>query len=174
MALFGISVALLSFLGAAWLNLQGADTEGRSRVYMGPQQGREALELLLTELSKAESEIMLIAGEVNNRPLLEALIAQQRKGIQVLIVLDPSHPRTETVREHLIAQGVPASRVLLDRRPVRTQAVIIDRSTLILGSMPFSRDAIQQTGDLYFVRSAGAANLYRNHLERHVRAILQD
>lgn len=144
------------------LNLQDVLMEA----YFSPGGG--ATEAVTREISKAKSEVLVLAYSLSSQPIVKALLEAQQRGLAVKIILDKSE-RGEGLTPAVLLANAGAS-VLLDGRHAlaHSSCLIIDGQTVITGSFNYTK-ASEETNaeDLLILRAPRLAQVYRDYWEKH-------
>lgn len=123
-------------------------------------------DVLVREIGAARREVLVLAGQLANRPLAQALVDARLRGATVEVVLAPmnaTNPGSDLA--FLTEQGLAP---LLGKPGLLHHFVLIDERTLLSASFPFvSRADTDLTGNLLVVR--GHAELVRSCREEFVK-----
>jgi phosphatidylserine/phosphatidylglycerophosphate/cardiolipin synthase-like enzyme len=113
--------------------------------------GCDATAFIVAAIDGAQREIRGQAYNFTNQSIIDALVRARRRGIDVAMLLDKLSPcqRGEGV-DTLAAAGIP---VLIDAQPriAHNKVLIIDRSSVVLGSFNFSASAMRNAEDTNLV-----------------------
>lgn len=141
--------------------------------YFSPRGG--CTDAIVDELSRAAHTIELQGYSFTSRPIGSALVAAQRRGVHVTVVLDAAQTSDHRGEPQYIAtHGVP---VLLDARHAvaHNKVILIDGRVLITGSFNFTRAAEEDNAENLLIlrdqpklQSAYEDN-FRKHLEHSER-----
>src|SRR6185369_7846496 len=145
-------IIIISLLSATyWCD---ALAEPKFEDAFAPNQGATAL--IVRTIDESQKSIRVAAYYFTSRPITEALIAAHRRGVDVKVVMD------ETNKTNFYSSLKP----LLDARiPTRTNShyaimhdkfMVIDSSTLELGSFNYTRSAEEKNAEnVLVIRDAG-------------------
>jgi phosphatidylserine/phosphatidylglycerophosphate/cardiolipin synthase-like enzyme len=99
------------------------------------------LDRILTSIGSARRQIRMQAYEFTSRPILAALVAAARRGVDVRLIVDRTAARDAGGRaQEAAAAGLP---VYVDQPPgiAHTKAIVIDTRLVIGGSYNYTRAA---------------------------------
>ena len=120
-------------------------------VHFSPKGG--CTEAVVHELRHARHEILVQAYSFTSRPIAEALVAAQKRGVQVEILLDHSNEaEMYTQLDEVMAEGLIP---LVDSHHAiaHNKIMIVDRHTLITGSFNFTHQAeIENAENLLIIK----------------------
>jgi phosphatidylserine/phosphatidylglycerophosphate/cardiolipin synthase-like enzyme len=141
-------------LGASW------------SVYFSPRGGCTAA--IVAEIGKAKSNIIVQAYSFTSEPIAAALLAAQRRGIAVAVIVD----KAQEGSQHSQADEVAAAgaRVLVDRKHAiaHNKVMVIDGATVITGSFNFSAAAETRNAEnVLIVHDTAMAAKYSENWQRH-------
>lgn len=108
-------------------------------VHFSPRGGCEAE--AVDRIAHARAEVLVQAYSFTSRPITEALIAAQRRGVSVQVILDKRwNASAKSGKAALIAAGVP---VFIDgTHPIaHNKVMVIDAALVLTGSFNFTADA---------------------------------
>lgn len=113
---------------------------------------------IVAAIDAARSEIRVQAYGFNAAPIIEALAAARRRGVDVAVILDKSDARRLCKQDApLLAAGVP---VWIDHLSgiAHNKIIIIDRRTVVGGSYNYTRSAEYRNAEnVTFIDSAAVA-----------------
>jgi phosphatidylserine/phosphatidylglycerophosphate/cardiolipin synthase-like enzyme len=164
----------LRFLWKMLVNL--VVTKPTTTVFFSPKGG--CTEAVVAQLSRARREILVLAYSFTSRPITEALIEANRRGVHVEIILDHSNEKEAyTDLPHLLENRL---KPLIDSHHAiaHNKIMVVDRRTIITGSFNFTHQAEQENAEnlLIIQGQPELAQQYRqnffNHKE-HARAVEQ-
>jgi len=132
---------------------------------------------IIAEIGAARSEVLVQAHALTAKPVMDALVQAREAGVSVTVILDHSSPFTQNSAVYLSTQkGVPT---FTDSRHAvaGNNVVIIDKSTVITGSMDFTEEAEEKNAEnVVIIRSESVAgeylanwNAHREHAEEFVK-----
>lgn len=107
----------------------------------GSAPGGDCAALVASEIARARATLLVQAYNFTEPRIIDAIIAAQRRGVAVTVLLDKSAPRERGEgADAVAAAGIP---VLIDRRPAiaHNKVMVIDGATVITGSFNFTRSA---------------------------------
>ncbi len=136
-------------------------------VYFSPHGG--CTEALVAAVGQARTSIHVQAYAFSARPIIQAIIAAQARGVRVEVILDQSQQRERfSGLVALLAAGVPtwidaAHQIALNK------VMIIDGETVITGSFNFTRSAEEHNAEnLLVVHDQALAGRYEANFQTHL------
>ncbi len=114
-------------------------------VYFSPSGG--ATDAIVREIHSAKNEVLVEAYSFTSKPIVEALVEANQRGVHVEAILDKSNERDKrSGMWRLVSAGVP---ILVDWKPniAHNKVMIIDHSVLITGSFNFSTAAEKRNAE---------------------------
>ena len=130
--------------------------------------GGRCLDAVAAEIGTARSEVLVQASALTARQVTDALAAARDAGASVAVVLDRSAPLAQNSATYLVSvKGIPT---FLDGRHgiAGSNIIVIDRSTVITGSMPFTQEAeVKDANNLLIIASEEAAGPYVSSWHEH-------
>lgn len=163
-----VTLALAAFLALPSPALaESLKATGTVEAYFSPNGGAEAA--VVRELDRAKSEVLIHAYAFTNRAIARAIIEAKKRGLKVEAVLDKSNLAGRySAATFLKNAGVP---VLIDSaHPINhNKVIIIDRQTLITGSMNFTAQGERANAENMLVLRGNPAllRLYLADYDRH-------
>jgi phospholipase D len=158
--------ACLQFFGyfdPAWQKIH--DPNAKWNVCFTPAQ--ECADLILTEIDRAQTTILVQAYNLTAWPVVEALCAARKRGVVVRIIVDKTHNHIKQMNTLKKAGAA----VRLDHKPAiaHNKIMIFDGQVVLTGSYNFSYSAEKRnTENIILVRSPDVAKLYEaNWHDRH-------
>ena len=110
-----------------------------------PNQGATAL--VVKTISSAKTTIHVAAYSFTSRPIAEALIAAEQRGVEVAVVLDKSQRRGKgSLFQYLEHNSVPV-RIDDQYSIMHDKFMLIDGKTLELGSFNYTRAAEEKNAE---------------------------
>jgi len=125
-------------------------------------------EAIVKEINSAKSEILVQAYSFTSAPIAHALINAHKNGIKIEVVLDKSQrSKRYTSATFLLNAGVPI--YIDDKHAIaHNKIMIIDRATVITGSLNFTKAAEQKNAEnMMVIRSAELAKIYVDNWNKH-------
>ncbi|MBI3897516.1 MAG: phospholipase D family protein [Gammaproteobacteria bacterium] len=105
-----------------------------------------ALDLVLNGIHSARRSIRVAAYSFSSKPIAEALLEAQRRGIDVKVVADEKSNRNYSATKFLANQGVPVR--LNGNYPIfHHKFMVIDNDTLETGSFNYSKAAAEKNAE---------------------------
>ncbi len=108
-------------------------------VYFSPNGG--ATGAIVRELNNAKKEILVQAYSLTSAPIRKALVDADRRGLRVIVILDKGQQGTkDAAADFFYGAGILT---YIDDRPrsAHNKIIIVDQSTVITGSMDFTKAA---------------------------------
>lgn len=132
-------------------------------------------ERIVREIGDAKSTILVQAYGFTSRPIADALVAAQKRGVTVRAILDASNSKDRYSAAGVLAKG--GVELLQDgAHPVaNNKVIIVDEAVVLTGSMNFTKAADDANAEnLLVIRDAAMAGRYvanwKSHLE-HAEAM---
>ncbi len=156
---------LILFLGAT-CNLALA---GSIRVFFSPNGG--CTDAILSQINRAHKEILLQAYSFTSKPIAQALIQAQKRGVKIIAVLDKSNKRQKySAATFLKNMGIP---VFIDDKHAiaHNKIMIIDNRVVITGSFNFTMAAENKNAEnlLILEDMPDLTRAYRENFQNHLR-----
>jgi len=109
--------------------------------------GADCQGLIVGEIGKARSEVLVQAYSFTSAPIAEALVAAKRRGVGVRVILDRSQ-RTEKYSgaDYLANNGVPVQ-IDEEHAIAHNKLMIIDRITVVGGSFNYTKSAQERNAE---------------------------
>lgn len=154
------SARYLAFFGLA-LTLAGAAGAGEIHQHYAPLENLERVDVAL--LATAQETIDLAGYVVTDRPVIDALVAAQERGVAVRLILDPSQ-RHDLVR---LAPLLDMARKKRRGAIMHLKSYAIDSRVLRTGSANFTASGLkQQNNDLLVIDDEAMAASFGREFER--------
>ena len=138
----------------------------RIRAYFTP--GHLVETAITEEIGSAKSEIRVQAYSFTNPVIVQALAEAQRRGVDVILVLDKSN-RTQkySAADYATHAGIPT--LIDDRHAIaHNKIMIIDGRVVITGSYNFTRAAEKSNAEnIVIIESAPIAQKYLQNWQKH-------
>ena len=156
---------LIVLLGASC----GLAQAGSIRVYFSPNGG--CTDAILSQLSQAKTEILLQAYSFTSKPIAQALIQAQKRGVRITAVLDKSNQRTKySAATFLKNVGIP---VFIDDKHAiaHNKIMIIDNRVVITGSFNFTMAAENKNAENLVILDdlPDLTRSYQENFQKHLR-----
>jgi phosphatidylserine/phosphatidylglycerophosphate/cardiolipin synthase-like enzyme len=160
-----ILLCLTVLLGAT---LALAET-GSIRVYFSPNGG--CTDAILQQINRAKTEILIQAYSFTSKPIAQALIGAQKRGIRITAVLDKAN-RTQkySAATFLKNMGIPV--YIDDKHAIaHNKIMIIDNRVVITGSFNFTMAAETKNAEnlLIIEDLPELTRAYRDNFQKHLR-----
>lgn len=165
---YALVLTVAAFFGSAWFNVLGTKgLEAHTHVLREEEQN---LEYIVALIGSAQKEVLMAAQFVNNRLVLQALLAQQQQGRTVVLLLSSTEATSTKTADFLINNGFPRKRIYFDSLPLTSQLIIVDRLHVLTGNLPFNTGLGATAGDLLHITNPKIAADYRLYMEERIRS----
>ena len=136
--------AILSF-SPAHLAAAPIKSTGTIDLYFSPRGGATAA--VVREIDGAKREILIQAYSFTSKPIAQAIVKANRRGVKVVAVLDKSQRKERyTEADFLAHMRIPT--FIDDKHAIaHNKIIIIDRATLITGSFNFTKAAEEKNAE---------------------------
>ena len=135
-------------------------------VFFSPRGG--CTDAVVREIDKANSEIKVQAYSFTSKPIADALIAAQKRGVKVDVCADDSNKNPDTsIVDELAAAGVT---VRLDAKHAisHSKTMVIDGKTVLTGSFNWTAAAEKSNlENLVLIQSDVVAKQYLDNWKAH-------
>jgi phosphatidylserine/phosphatidylglycerophosphate/cardiolipin synthase-like enzyme len=151
-----------------WATLALAQT-GSIRVYFSPNGG--CTDAILQQINRAKTEILIQAYSFTSKPIAQALIAAQKRGIRITAVLDKSN-RTQKYSAATFLKNVGVPVFIDDKHAIaHNKIMIIDNRVVITGSFNFTMAAETKNAEnlLIIEDLPDLSRAYRENFQKHLR-----
>lgn len=162
------TLVLLCLTLCLWSAAALAQT-GSIRIYFSPNGGCTGA--ILQQISRAKTEILIQAYSFTSKPIAQALLQAQKRGVAITAVLDKSN-RTQkySAATFLKNMGIP---VFIDDRHAiaHNKIMIIDNRVVITGSFNFTMGAETKNAEnlLIIEDMPDLTRAYRENFQQHLR-----
>jgi phosphatidylserine/phosphatidylglycerophosphate/cardiolipin synthase-like enzyme len=156
---------LILFLGVTGSLAQA----GSIRVYFSPNGG--CTEAILKEINQAKTEILLQAYSFTSRPIAQALIRAQKRGVKISAVLDKSN-RSHKYSAATFLKNLGISVLIDDQHAIaHNKIMIIDNRVVITGSFNFTAAAENKNAENLLILDdlPDLTRAYRENFQNHLR-----
>jgi phosphatidylserine/phosphatidylglycerophosphate/cardiolipin synthase-like enzyme len=130
--------------------------------------GGNCLSLVLDEIGKAKSEILVQAHSLNAKPVADALVKAKETGVKVEIILDKGAAAAHNNAVYFsMLNGIPT---YLDGQHAASDnnVLILDKGTVIAGNFKLRREADSRNAEnVIIVKASGVADTYRDNWQQH-------
>jgi phosphatidylserine/phosphatidylglycerophosphate/cardiolipin synthase-like enzyme len=156
---------LILFLGAT-CSLARA---GTIQVYFSPNGG--CTEAIISQIDQAKTAILLQAYSFTSKPIAQALIRAQKRGVKISAVLDKSNRRQKySAATFLKNMGIP---VFIDDKHAiaHNKIMIIDNRVVITGSFNFTMAAENKNAENLLILDdlPDLTRAYLENFQNHLR-----
>ena len=136
-------------------------------VHFSPKGG--CTDLVVQELQKARSEILVQAYSFTSQPIAKALVDAKLRGVHVEILLDHSEEKEPHTDLHFFVEQGLAPRIDAQHAIAHNKIIIIDSRTVITGSFNFTNQAEEHNAENLLVlhHYSDLAALYRKNFFAH-------
>jgi len=135
-------------------------------VYFSPNGG--CTDAILRELATAKRTVLVQAYSFTAEPIARALVAAQRRGVTVEVIVDKGKADEKHSQAAIIAQAGVAT--LVDGRHVtaHNKVMVIDGQVVLTGSFNFNRHAEEENAEnLLVIRDKALAAKYAANWKAH-------
>lgn len=136
-------------------------------VYFTP--GDQATEAIVEALAAAKKTVHVQAYSFTSAPIAAALVAAEKRGVQVKAILDKSNRTAKySAADFLAHEGVPT---YIDAKHAiaHNKIMIIDDETVITGSFNFTKAAQEKNAEnLLIIQNEDLAERYEQNWEIHL------
>ncbi len=137
-------------------------------VYFSPNGG--ATGAIVRELNDAKKEILVQAYSLTSAPIRKALVNADRRGVRVIVILDKGQQgKKDAAADFFHGAGILT---YIDDRPrsAHNKIIIVDQSTVITGSMDFTKAAEELNAEnLLVIKSdASLVKKYFSYFQEHL------
>jgi phosphatidylserine/phosphatidylglycerophosphate/cardiolipin synthase-like enzyme len=142
---------------------------GSIRVYFSPNGG--CTDAILSQLDQAKTEILLQAYSFTSKPIAQALIRAQKRGVKISAVLDRSNRGQKySAATFLKNMGIP---VFIDDKHAiaHNKIMIIDNRVVITGSFNFTKAAENKNAENLVILEdlPDLTRAYQENFQNHLR-----
>jgi phosphatidylserine/phosphatidylglycerophosphate/cardiolipin synthase-like enzyme len=123
---------------------------------------------IIAEIGGARSEVLVQASALTSKPVMDALVQARESGAYVAVILDHAHPMAENSAFYLSSlRGLPTF-IDAQHAVAGNNVVIIDKGTVITGSMVFTADDDAKNAEnVVVIRSVDVAGSYGANWNAH-------
>jgi phosphatidylserine/phosphatidylglycerophosphate/cardiolipin synthase-like enzyme len=142
---------------------------GSIRVYFSPNGG--CTDAILGQINQAGSEILLQAYSFTSKPIAQALIRAQKRGVKISAVLDKSNRRQKYSGATFLKNvGIP---VFIDDKHTiaHNKIMLIDNRVVITGSFNFTKAAESKNAENVLILDdlPDLTRAYRENFQHHLK-----
>lgn len=160
--LFAGIFAFSSQLSATDLTLTSAPT----KVCFTP--GGDCTDLIVDQISKAKSEILVQAYSFTSTPIAKAMVDAHKRGIKVEAILDKSQRKEKFTSATFLANSRIPTYIDASHAIAHNKVMILDKEIVITGSFNFTKAAQEKNAEnLLIIKSKDLADLYLGNWYRH-------
>jgi phosphatidylserine/phosphatidylglycerophosphate/cardiolipin synthase-like enzyme len=152
-----------------WWSAVALAQGGSIRAYFSPDGG--CTDAILQQLNQAKREILLQAYSFTSKPIAQALLAAQKRGVKIIAVLDKSN-WTQKYSAATFLDNVEIPVYIDDKHAIaHNKVMIIDNRVVITGSFNFTRSAETRNAEnlLIIEDRPDLTRAYRKNFLRHLR-----
>jgi phosphatidylserine/phosphatidylglycerophosphate/cardiolipin synthase-like enzyme len=132
--------------------------------------GEDCAGLLINEINHAQQSILVQAYSFTAKPIAEALVAAEKRGVDVKVILDRSQVKDRrSVYDYLIAKNIP---VWIDSHvPIaHSKVMIFDQREVASGSYNYSKNAQSNSENMLILNDSELAKKYTTNWNRRLTA----
>ena len=160
-------------LTALWvlsaLSVQASETFVLAgQVFFSPKGGAQSA--IVEQIQNAKSSIYVQAYSFTNKSIIEALVRAQKRGVNVIAILDKSNLSDRYSAADLIDHFGVGTLIDDKHKIAHNKVMIIDQEIVITGSFNFSKAAEEDNAEnLLVLRSSQLADVYYQNWEKHLK-----
>ena len=117
-------------------------------------------------IGSARSEILVQAISFTSSPLAKALVDARKRGVHVEIILDRSSIRNRNSSADFMAHAGIATFIYAEHAASYNDIIVVDRETVIMGSLDFTKDGEKHAQKLTFFKTEGLAKMYADNWQK--------
>lgn len=161
------------FFIALWvlsaISVQAAETYILSgQVFFSPKGGAQGA--IVEQIQNAKSSIYVQAYSFTSKPIIEALVRAQKRGVNVIAILDKSNVSGKYSAADLIDHFGVGTLIDGKHKIAHNKVMIIDQEVVITGSFNFSKVAEEDNAEnLLVLKSPQLADAYYQNWEKHLK-----
>jgi len=147
----------------------GPAQAGTIRVYFSPQGG--CTDAILSEISRAKSEILLQAYSFTSKPIAQALIRAHKRGVKITAILDKSN-RSQKYSAATFLKNMEIPVFIDDQHAIaHNKIMIIDNRVVITGSFNFSKAAEDKNAENLLIIDdlPDLTRAYQENFQQHLK-----
>lgn len=138
------------------------------QVYFSPKGGAQTA--IVEQIQNAKSSIYVQAYSFTSKPIIEALVRAQKRGVNVIAILDKSNLSQRYTAADLIDHFGVGTLIDNKHKIAHNKVMIIDQEIVITGSFNFSKAAEEDNAEnLLVLRSPQLADVYYQNWEMHLK-----
>ncbi|WP_224981137.1 phospholipase D-like domain-containing protein [Geomonas agri] len=129
------------------------------------------VEAIAKEINSAKSQILVQAYSFISKPIAHALIEARKRGVRIEAVLDSSQRSAPFVSDDFVSRADIPTYTDSEHTIAISKAFIIDRNTLITGSIDFTDETGKKNADGLVIVKGNKPLVYRflRDFEEHKR-----
>lgn len=124
---------------------------------------------IVEEIANAEERVLVQAFIFTSRPISDALIEARRRGVECIVIADKSQETRTYARLPVLKRDGVTVRIDHEHATANNKVILIDRSTILTGSMNYTRAAEEKNAENLLIIK-GYRRLFDKYLanfERH-------
>jgi phosphatidylserine/phosphatidylglycerophosphate/cardiolipin synthase-like enzyme len=122
---------------------------------------------IVEEINNAKTEILVQAYRFTSHPIAEALVEAHKRGVAVKVIIDEHNCTSQGAQATFLANQKILVYDDTGQPMAHNKVIIIDETTVITGSMNFTRQAEKNAENLLIIRSKELAKLYSDNWSWH-------
>lgn len=151
------------------VHVRPAASEDNIYLFFSPRGN--ATDAIVDQINQARNTLHIQAYQFTSAPIAEAVVNAQKRGVQILVVLDPSQEGERYhVAQFLFNAAIP---VYIDRKHAiaHNKIMLIDGHTIITGSFNFTKAAEQSNAEnlLILLDKPDLYAAYEEKFQTHLR-----
>lgn len=140
-------------------------------IYLYFSPGGNATNAIIDQINQASSSLHIQAYQMTSEPIAAAVLEAQKRGVQIIAVLDPSQESERYhVAQFLYNASIP---VYIDRKHAiaHNKLMLIDGHAIITGSFNFTKAAQQSNAEnlLILLDKREIYDAYEKNFQTHLR-----
>jgi len=138
------------------------------KVFFSPNGGAQTA--IVEQIQNAKSSVYVQAYSFTSKPIIEALVRAQKRGVSVIAILDKSNLSQRYTAADLIDHFGVGTLIDNKHKIAHNKVMIIDQEIVITGSFNFSKAAEEDNAEnLLVLRSSQLADVYYQSWEMHLK-----
>lgn len=141
-------------------------TNARVDIYFSPKGG--CADAIIEAIEHAKAEILVQSYSFTSKPIAQALVNANKRGILTRVILDRSNRSAKYSAADFTAHMGISTYIDAAHAIAHNKIMIIDRETIITGSFNFTKAAEERNAEnLLIIRSKELANAYIENWTKH-------
>jgi phosphatidylserine/phosphatidylglycerophosphate/cardiolipin synthase-like enzyme len=152
-----------------WSTTSALAQAGATRVYFSPNGG--CTDAILTHINRSKTENLFQAYSFTSKPIAQALLQAQKRGVRITAVLDKSN-RTQKYSAATFLKNMDIPVFIDDKHAIaHNKIMIIDHRVVITGSFNFSMAAETKNAEnlLILEDMPDLTRAYWENIQQHLK-----